>query len=76
MIDRDALIDDLDLAAQTVIGEPCAAAGHFFGRTAEQNAAHGGRGCRVADAHFAGREEFYALRFLLADELDAGLDGL
>ena len=76
MIDRDAFIDDLNLTAQTVIGEPCAAAGHFFGRAVEQNAAHSGRGCRVADAHFASREELYALRVLLANELDAGLDGL
>ena len=76
MINRDAFTDDLDLAAQTVIGESRAAAGHFFGCAAEQNAAHGGRGCRVADTHFAGRKELYALRFLLADELDAGLDGL
>ena len=76
MINRNALMDDLNLAAQTVIGESRAAAGHFFGRAVEQNAAHGGRGCRVANAHFAGREELYALRVLLSDELDAGLDGL
>ena len=71
MIDRDAFIDDLDLAAQTVIGEPRAAAGHFFGRAIEQNAAHGGRGCRVADAHFARRQQRKAHLLPVADEVYA-----
>lgn len=76
MIDRDALIDDLDLAAQTVIESPAPRPVISSGARSSKTQLTAAEVVVLPMPISPVAEELYVLRFLLADELDAGLDGL